>query len=287
MNAGNEFSLEECTPAERAIRCFENWSGTCVTIIDPSRRLLVETGTFRYKHRLPECIRAKALNESRCAQFCWHELLRRLPEYPRGGLKFCHAGICDWFMPVSSTPTLPPLVLVAGGRRCPDEIPANLPVYREPLEKTIAPTCPATSREELLLVHEGLSQLAARLQLFLTEQQGARHSDDSLKSPRRDAIHSWIDHNFHQPVTLGDCARHFFLSESRMSHVVEQETGSNFRDLLAARRIREAEILLLHSREPVSAIAARSGFSSMSSFLRTFKRFRSMPPLAYRKKSKF
>ena len=72
-----------------------------------------------------------------------------------------------------------------------------------------------------------------------------------------------------------------------MSHVVEQETGSNFRDLLAARRIREAEILLLHSRESVSAIAARSGFSSMSSFLRTFKRFRSMPPLAYRKKSKF
>lgn len=279
----NQINLYDCSPTERAIRCFERWSATTVTLLDPSRRLVVENGTFRYKHTSHECQHAKSINPERCNAFCWHGLAREIIHYPEGGIKLCHAGMLDWFMPVFCEEHLPPVILSAGSRRAPAVIPNRLRIYREPLVDLCGQTAPAVhDEEELLLIHEGLAQLAARLRHYFSSH-GDRHANDQLPTPRATRIAALIDHHFFSPLELKDMARMLHLSESRAGHVIQEELGKGFSQLLAERRIREAQIMLRHTDEPIGEIARRVGFASESGFLRTFKALCGETPRAFRR----
>ncbi|ABX43014.1 helix-turn-helix domain-containing protein [Lachnoclostridium phytofermentans] len=62
----------------------------------------------------------------------------------------------------------------------------------------------------------------------------------------------------------------------------KQCSGQNFYDFLSFKRIKSAEMLLLNPDLTITEIALQSGFSSLSTFNRTFKRTKNCTPTEYR-----
>lgn len=276
-------SLQNCSETERAIRCFEMWSNTTITISDSARRLVILNGTVREKHTSSTCLRVKSLYEKRCNNFCWRGLSKASQRFPEGGVKICHAGVLDWFIPVFHDPKLLPVILTASGRRAPAELPALLPIYREALiEEDNLEYPPLANQTELLMIHEGLVQLAARLRSYLLDHGGRRETDQIFTSRLND-LNFLIDHSFHLPISIRDAARHFHLSPSRTAHTIQELTGKSFSQLLAERRIHEAQILLRHSGLPIGTIATKTGFPSENAFRQKFNQLCKMSPRDFRK----
>jgi AraC-like DNA-binding protein len=61
------------------------------------------------------------------------------------------------------------------------------------------------------------------------------------------------------------------------------EMGTSYSVLVAEVRLDTASHLLVESDERIADISARLGFSSASSFIRTFMRWMDIPPGAYRR----
>jgi len=74
------------------------------------------------------------------------------------------------------------------------------------------------------------------------------------------------------------------LSPSRTSHVLKEEFGKNFNELLNSARIKRACDLLLTTQMSIKRIAALSGFSNEYYFNRVFKQHTKLPPGVFRKR---
>ena len=73
-----------------------------------------------------------------------------------------------------------------------------------------------------------------------------------------------------RPLTIGEAARLFAMSESTFRRRLERE-GHTFRDLVESVRLDCARRLLLERRISISAVAEHCGFSSPSHFTQRFK----------------
>ncbi|WFB37801.1 AraC family transcriptional regulator [Kiritimatiellota bacterium B12222] len=87
----------------------------------------------------------------------------------------------------------------------------------------------------------------------------------------------------HEPLRLQQVAKICGVSAEHLSRVFHQSTGLRFREYLAEIRIRNACERLQHSRDPISLISEKVGFSTLSRFNHTFKTHTDMTPSAYRK----
>ena len=73
------------------------------------------------------------------------------------------------------------------------------------------------------------------------------------------------------------------LSASRFRHLFKEETGMTLAQYLRARRLERAEVLLRTTFMTVKEVMLESGLTSLSHFVRFFKRRYGMSPGAYRK----
>lgn len=85
-------------------------------------------------------------------------------------------------------------------------------------------------------------------------------------------------------VTVGEAASAVGLSGSRFEHLLRQETGSTFRELLRGARLSEATSLVSDLRFRIKEVAARCGYASTPCLTRAFKREFGMTPTQYRRK---
>ena len=85
-----------------------------------------------------------------------------------------------------------------------------------------------------------------------------------------------------QPISLRDAASAVHLSPTHLAHVIKNETGRTFLDLLSERRMRRAKELLVHSSLPLADVARRSGFPELSHFSRRFKQLSGITPSRFR-----
>ncbi|WP_438433227.1 helix-turn-helix domain-containing protein [Gorillibacterium sp. sgz500922] len=97
-----------------------------------------------------------------------------------------------------------------------------------------------------------------------------------------EAILDWIEGHFRNPFRLEELAGDLHLSSYYVSHLFKQYTGVALSDHIAARRIREACVLLGSTDKPVERIAQEVGGLSAPYFGKLFKRHKGMTPLAYR-----
>ena len=67
-----------------------------------------------------------------------------------------------------------------------------------------------------------------------------------------------------------------------MGHVVREEFGVTFSELITSHRLERAAALLKHSDLPIATIALNSGFGDVSSFHRRFKARFGTTPRAFR-----
>ncbi len=94
-------------------------------------------------------------------------------------------------------------------------------------------------------------------------------------------VFQYINTHYMEPLTLEHVADVACFSKYHFSRLFKQYTGSTFYDYLTLRRIRRAEELLSASGYPIIDVALASGFSSIATFNRTFKKLKKCTPTEY------
>jgi len=94
---------------------------------------------------------------------------------------------------------------------------------------------------------------------------------------------SYIDEHYAQDITLDDVARLQNLNPSYFCRVFKRASGSSFVDYLNFVRICKSEKLLAAGEKSILEIACDVGFTSLSYFNRTFKRYKNCTPTEYRR----
>ena len=259
---------------EWAIRCFERWSETRVALYDHSGEFGLLLGPERFVHRHVPCRQAKEYDERRCIRFDQTAVARELWRQPRGLLKLCHGGLLEWVAPLFVDGRLK-LILNAGWR-CPPE--KELAGYTLLADRRLVLTGRRVEADELEWIMEGLRQLAARLgQLSLATLRPPEAVSRQMK------IHAFLLRRCREKIGIAELAAALHLSESRVVHVVREETGCGFRELLTGYRLRLAAVQLQASDQPVPEVASNGGFGDVANFHRSFKRFFGQTPLKYRR----
>lgn len=92
----------------------------------------------------------------------------------------------------------------------------------------------------------------------------------------------YITENYNTPLTLDDAANFMGVSKSYFAHLFRQYTNSTFVDFLTEVRVKRAQSLFLNPGVQIIDIAFDFGFTSLSSFNRSFKKITGLSPSRFR-----
>ena len=92
----------------------------------------------------------------------------------------------------------------------------------------------------------------------------------------------FIDNNLDKRLTLDQVAGKVYLSDYYFSKLFKRETGLSFSVYLNARKIQKAMILLKESDDSINEISDALGFTRLSYFSQTFKKYTGYAPTKYR-----
>ena len=87
-------------------------------------------------------------------------------------------------------------------------------------------------------------------------------------------------------LSLNRTAAYVGITPSYLSRIFREELGLAFVDYLRDIRIEKCKYYLTTTDIPITSIGYQTGFSSMQSFFRTFKKIMGMPPGAYRQQNR-
>lgn len=99
---------------------------------------------------------------------------------------------------------------------------------------------------------------------------------------RLSKVLDYIDTHYAENITLEEAAGIACFSKFYFTRLFKQYTNQTFYDYLSTKRIHVAEQMLIVPNLAITDISAKSGFSSLSSFNRTFKRLKGCSPSEYR-----
>lgn len=94
-----------------------------------------------------------------------------------------------------------------------------------------------------------------------------------------------IDDMFQEVVLLNNELSKIGLSQRRMVDIFKDEYGMTPKSYVDSLRLKEAERLLIETKNEIIDIAYSVGFSSLSAFYRFFKEQNNMTPREYRKEN--
>jgi AraC-like DNA-binding protein len=92
----------------------------------------------------------------------------------------------------------------------------------------------------------------------------------------------YISQNCTKSLTLDDISHHIGVSESHFSHLFKKYTNMTFMEFFTTERVKRSEFLLSDPKAHIIDIAFDSGFSSISSFNRAFKKIKGISPSEFR-----
>lgn len=97
-------------------------------------------------------------------------------------------------------------------------------------------------------------------------------------------IRSYVDEHYTDPDMCANMvAQEFQISTPYISKIFKTVEPVGFINYINNKRIEKAKELLRLTSDKISDIAAKSGFSNTTSFIRLFKKIEGIPPSAYRK----
>lgn len=123
---------------------------------------------------------------------------------------------------------------------------------------------------------------------------GRNHFESNIDNPymrsdkKREYIETFneildfIDNHYMEDLSLETVANAAGFSKYYFTRLFKQYTDTTFYDYLSLKRIRVAESLLSQPDLSVTEIALQSGFSSISTFNRIFKKLKNCSPTEYR-----
>ena len=92
----------------------------------------------------------------------------------------------------------------------------------------------------------------------------------------------YIDMHYTEDLSLEDVSSVAGFSKFHFSRLFKQCSGQNFHEYLCYKRIKASELLLMKQELPITDIAFQAGFSSLSTFNRSFKSVNHCSPTEYR-----
>lgn len=119
----------------------------------------------------------------------------------------------------------------------------------------------------------------------LEQVQGTLPNQDGLP-PMILSCCKHVQAHYMEPLHLKELAERSLVCPEHLSRVFHQSTGLRFRDYLAETRVNAACLALTEGNDPISEIAGRCGFSTLSRFNTCFKTHTGMTPRAWRKRKK-
>lgn len=93
---------------------------------------------------------------------------------------------------------------------------------------------------------------------------------------------NYIDAHYMEDITLEKAASVAGFSKFHFTRLFKQYSQQNFYDYLCFKRIKAAEVLLTRPNLSITEVSLQSGFSSISTFNRTFKKIEGCTPTEYR-----
>lgn len=107
------------------------------------------------------------------------------------------------------------------------------------------------------------------------------------KKEERDQIVSFVENytmeHYAEDISLESVASKLNITGGYLSTYFKEKTGMNFVDYVNEFRIKQAMSLLQQSEMKIQDIATATGYQSLSSFNRTFKKFSGVTPSEYRR----
>lgn len=101
-------------------------------------------------------------------------------------------------------------------------------------------------------------------------------------SDKTEFLKKYIDSFYMNPITLDTLAENVGYSKFHLSRLLNS-SGISFSDMLNMRRIKAAEIMLRDDNFTVTQAALNSGFTSITTFNRVFRKIKGCTPTKFRK----
>lgn len=124
--------------------------------------------------------------------------------------------------------------------------------------------------------------LAFRLLLMLAEESNQADTPEILQRILR-----YLEARLDQPVSIGELAEEFRLSQATLRRLFRKHLGESPVDFLIRRRMETAMRLLRLTEQPVKWIAFQVGYAGALYFSAEFRKFTGESPSAFRKRSQF
>ena len=146
-----------------------------------------------------------------------------------------------------------------------------------------------SSKSELaeVKIYTGVINLLMGLREYQLEQQKAVMDIDDDKideySEKFGSVLKYIDNNYMYDITLDQLANVAGYSKYHFSRIFKQYNSMSYLQYINARRTKAAELLLLEPDIPITEVAMRSGFKSLTTFNRVFKEIKHCTPTDFKK----
>ena len=142
-------------------------------------------------------------------------------------------------------------------------------------ETLVNPRDALTSESLKHLTHVLLSVF---LRNFNFEKEGEITSNKTIFP-----VLNYINEHFRENITVEDIAKEFFLNSNYFCSLFRKETGVKCSDYIRNLRMNHAVRLVTLTKLSITDISAESGYNSISSFLRDFKKQFGISPAKMRK----
>ena len=122
--------------------------------------------------------------------------------------------------------------------------------------------------------------LSVFLRNFKFENDSAATSNKTIFS-----VLSFINEHFRENISVEDIANKFFLNSNYFCSLFRKETGVKCSDYIRNLRMNHAVRLVTLTKIPITDICSETGYNSISSFLRDFKKQFGISPTKMRKEN--
>jgi AraC-like DNA-binding protein len=188
----------------------------------------------------------------------------------------CHAGVCEYVLPVFYDGDELEVILL-GVFRQEEQHTASYPELQEDFEKL-----PFRDENDFRTAEPLLTPLMKVLR-ERREYLKIKALASEIKDPRIQETILYLEKNFARKISIPHLAGLSFLSISRFQHIFKTETGMSLFDYLNRLRLENAAEMLRTTELPLNVISERCGISDQSRLGVLFKKQYNCTPLAYRK----
>ncbi len=269
-------------PIEQALLDAEALLRVCITVYDLTGIFHAPDGQSplgpdRQSHRRRSPLCGIAFGGRKCENHCRGSVNQWASQHSRGFVHRCWKGLLEVAVPIERE-GVHIATLLAGQWRDPDHSPASL--SRLPKKwQAIYADAPIYNPERTERILHVLRALGQGL-LSLVDHQ---FDLDQPAETRRLQILRFLKYHASTRVRLQDLARALHLSPSRTSHLVREELGQSFQNLLKTERTQRAKVLLRSTDLPIREIGQRVGIDNEYYFNRLFKKMTGETPGQWRR----